>query len=255
VLILKNKILAIIPARGGSKGVKNKNVQLLGGIPLICHSINFCEEIKISFLVTTDSDKVWKSIEPYFKRNVKFNDIGLDKIEELSKGRFIHRRVGFEAKDESLISDLLFKLSKQEELVEYEYFLLLQPTSPLRAASDLDAIVSLATQGVDWSSIFSGREVGGNHPNRMYRIIDDLHAVQLDGFKSQDNIPRQQLEKIFIKDGAYYFFKKENLRNRIFIGETPVLYQRSLVPPINIDTEFDLFIARTYWSDIHENHS
>jgi CMP-N-acetylneuraminic acid synthetase len=94
-----------------------------------------------------------------------------------------------------------------------------------------------------WTSIASVTEVGGMHPDRMYRVVTNKY---LQAFQSQaygDNKPRQLLEKLFIKDGAYYMLKKTTLRSNKMLGDNMLPLFRNGFHTINIDTELDFKIA------------
>jgi len=244
---LNNKILAIIPARGGSQGVKNKNKKKLGGKPLILHTVEFAKDYGLDFLVSTDDAEIVKIVYGINDNIINWKELEDNQLMEVNKQNFLHKRSPEDAKSNSLISDLLFKLSSNNALSEkYKYFLLLQPTSPFREKDDLRGLLQYASgEEENWSSIFSAKDVGGFHPNRMYRIGKDKKVEQIDKSQSGENIPRQELEKVYIKDGSYYLFKIENLQKKFFLGTRPLIYILDRPYSVNIDSPLDFLIAET----------
>ena len=119
----KNKILAIIPARSGSIGIKNKNLSKIGGSNLLKQAINVCKKVKLisRIIVSTDSRKIAdvarkeKLEVPFYrsKKNSKSNSKILDALKEtIYKTEFYYNE-------------------------KYEYIILIEPTSPLRRPTDI----------------------------------------------------------------------------------------------------------------------
>ena len=91
----------------------------------------------------------------------------------------------------------------------------------------------------------SMKDVAGMHPDRMYRISDKLAVPFLSQDKG-DNKPRQSLERLYIKDGAYYLLKTENLKSRVMLGDLVIPFIREGLCTINIDTLEDFSLAEYY---------
>ena len=122
----KNKLLAIIPARGGSKGLQRKNVSLLAGIPLVVHSIlaaHKADSVGQVILSTEDSEIAQVG------RNYGVEVI--NRPEELATDQVQLHEV---------VAHLLETLRDRGEIPQH--FVLLQPTSPLRTATHIDEAVS-----------------------------------------------------------------------------------------------------------------
>ena len=120
----KNKILALIPARSGSKGLKNKNILKLKDIPLIAWTIKSALKSKKIDKIIVDSDS-----EKILNISKKFN-----------VNCFIHRPKKL-ALDKTPISDVIIHaLLKYKD--EYDFFLLLQPTSPFRSSKQIDKFIN-----------------------------------------------------------------------------------------------------------------
>lgn len=117
-MINKNKTWAIIPARSGSKGIKNKNIKLFMDIPLLAHSINFAKKLKFidKILVSTDSEK-YKKISLSFGAEVPF-------LRSKKNSRS-------NSMEEHVLEDIRIKLLKNN-IDPPDNILWLRPTSPLR---------------------------------------------------------------------------------------------------------------------------
>ena len=118
------KVLAIIPARGGSKGVPRKNVKLLGGIPLIAHAINCAKESsKVTrIVISTDSDEVASiAKENSCEVIMRPNDLASDTSNVV------------------LTVEHAYKTLNED----FDIIVLLQPTSPLRTGKDFDSIIEM----------------------------------------------------------------------------------------------------------------
>ena len=215
-------VLGLIPARGGSKSIPGKNLVDLGGRPLIAWTIEAALNSSLSkVIVSTDSIEIATVCESLgaqvpFMRPEKFST------------------------DSSLSIDVVIHaLDTLEE--NFDSVMLLQPTSPFRSVSDIDDAIKLLSE-VD--SVISVEDVGGRHPARMKCIDDDGFLVDPLFAEGLEHIPRQQLTAFFIRNGAIYLTHVEAIRQRTFKGAK----SKALIMPssrsINIDTEFDLVIAR-----------
>lgn len=119
---MKNNVLAIIPARSGSKGLKDKNIKILNGKPMIAYTIEAAIKSNVfeDIMISTDSEK-YSQIAKKYGATIPF----------LRDKRL--------ATDESttieVVEDVLIKLKENGK--EYEKFMILQPTSPLRDEIDI----------------------------------------------------------------------------------------------------------------------
>lgn len=240
------KTYAFIPARGGSTGVLRKNIRNLGGMPLIFHTINFAKSVDIfeRIIISTDDSEI-AEVSTNGKIAAKiFESLIEDQVIEVSNNFILHKRKNIQADTLSPIRETLFDIAKNDHpLSDFDYLCMLQPTSPFRHRNDIKGIESLIKNENTWTSIASVTEVGGMHPDRMYRVLTNKY---LEAFQSQatgDNKPRQLLEKLFIKDGAYYMLKKTTLSAKEMLGDKMLPLFRNSFYTINIDTELDFKIA------------
>jgi len=227
---LKNRILAVIPARGGSKGIPNKNLYPLLGKPLIAYTI--IESLKSKYItdliVTTDSTAI-KEVAEKYKIEVPFV-----RPENLS---------GDNALAIPTIQHATLEYEKIKD-IEYDYIIMLQPTAPLRMAFDIDeALGLLITHNSD--SVISIVDVDNYHPMKMKIVEDGL----LKDFQKPptENPPRQTLPPVYIVNGAIYATRRDVLINQSsFIGEKCLPYIMPRNRSVNIDNIEDFIIAEYF---------
>tara|TARA_B100000242_G_C43021968_1_gene475642 strand:- start:64 stop:756 length:693 start_codon:yes stop_codon:yes gene_type:complete len=185
--------LCIIPARGGSKGIKNKNIIKLKKKPLIQYSIDVAKKLKVhsEIVVSTDSLKISKIVE---KNNLNF--FGL-RPKELSG-------------DYALTKDVVkFELNRVEKKLNKKFYaiILLQPTCPIRKVETLNKAIKILNQNL-FDSVLSVSEVGAYHPFRM-KIFKNKYLKNFMHFKNENMLPRQKLPKIYIRSGSFYLIKRD----------------------------------------------
>lgn len=222
--------LGIIPARGGSKGVIDKNIRPLSEIPLIVRTLQEADKAKFldDFIVTTDSEKIKKVVE-----EAGF-DVPFLRPMEL-------------ATDTSKTVDAVRHAVDWYEKFknpQVDYIVLLQPTSPLRWADDIDKGIQIITGQKTAHSLISCYDAIGVHPSIMYTTNPDGFLVPYD--KAEKVTRRQDFQAVYVRNGALYitenvFFQKEN--RLICDSPCPLLMERSR--SINIDDELDLILAET----------
>lgn len=239
-----NNLVAFIPAREGSVGVKGKNWRNLAGTPLIKWTLDFALKAPTfkKIVVSTDSAAVCEISTDSIITRTKFNDLPEASLTQISEKLFLHKRPSKQAQTLSLINEVLFEFVATNRIFEgVDYLMLLQPTSPFRNQEELGKIL-VHLGDSNWSSVVSVSDVGGMHPDRMYSISHN-RAIRLVSQIGSDNMPRQLLDKIYIKDGAYYLLRMDNLRNNIMLGNEILPFIRSGYSTINIDSEKDFILA------------
>lgn len=222
---MEEKILAIIPARSGSKGLKDKNIKDLNGKPLIAHTIEVAKKSNLfsDIIVSTDSER-YAEISRKYGAIVPFL-----RSEELSSDT---------ASSTDVILDVL---KKMEDLgKKYDSFILLQPTSPLRTIEDLQGAYKLYKE---------------KRANAVISVCEMEHSplwsntlpenLSLDNFlKKENDDNRQKLPIYYRLNGAIYisnvkYFTKYN----DFYYKNSYAYIMSKRNSIDIDDEFDFKIA------------
>lgn len=188
LLMLNGKrVIAVIPARGGSKSVPGKNIRPLAGKPLLAWSIEIARQVSEidRIIVSTDDPKI--------------ASVGR------THGAEIYARPPHLATDEALVIDALKDLLQtlQAERETPEWVILLEPTCPLRTADDVRHCLKLVAQGVyDSVATFKDAEL---NPHRAWRLIDDVPEVFISG--AIPWLPRQKLPKAYQLNGAVYVFR------------------------------------------------
>jgi N-acylneuraminate cytidylyltransferase len=149
------------------------------------------------------------------------------------------------ARDETrtvpVLQDVVRRLENSGD--RYDAVMTLQPTAPLRTSADIDGAVELLEK-TSADSVISFVDVGGHHPARM-KFVDDEGRVSDPPFaESVEGQPRQQLPRVYLKEGSIYVTRRDVLMND---GSLQGKDCRAwLVPPeraCNIDSPFDLFLA------------
>ena len=223
------KILAIIPARAGSKGIKNKNIKLLNQKPLIDYTIDFAKKSKyINKLVISTNDKFI------------INNYANDKIIETII------RPDHLCKDNSLVIDAvrhaLAYLKSHDNYIP-EVIVVLEVTSPVRSHADLNkAIKKIIDETADSSTVFKKSNIS---PNRMWKITDENIKPFIDD--SIPFLPRQKQPITHELTGQFYvlsnsILKKETKSISLILGRTyPIISSTRF--SLDIDTESDFFVA------------
>lgn len=219
------KVLGIIPARGGSRGIKNKNIVNLKGQPLIGYTIKAVQEAKHKFdwLVSTD-------------------DLKIKKVAQALGAPVPYLRPKRLARDKTNIIEVIEDAVRRAEK-KYDYVLLLQPTAPLRRAQDIDAAITIAAGGV--TSVCSFTRVESYHPWYMYYRMGRNRIQQV--VPTRAGMPRQKFPEALWRNGAIYLVKTDYLRRyHKFISPDCHTYIMPAERSVNIDTVDDLRLAEYY---------
>jgi len=220
-------MLAIIPARGGSKGVPKKNIKPLAGKPLILWTIEAAKKTeKIDrIILSTDDDEIANTC-----RNQGI-EIPFLRPKELAQD------------DSKAIDNYIYtieELKKREENI-YEDFVVLQPTSPLRKAEDIDNAIELFINK-DADSVISFSEAS-HHPLWAKKI--DTNQKITNYFHEDASLKnRQELPIAYMPNGALFIFKYSLLRTKYtYYTDKTFAYIIPSERSVDIDTEFDFKFA------------
>ena len=231
------RVLAIIPARGGRKGVPKKNIKLLGDKPLIVHGIDCAKNSnKITkVVVSTDSDEIIQIVSQNDCQVIKRPD-------EL-------------AEDTSNVVTAVEHVYKQLDEV-FDIIILLQPTSPLRTSADLDKIVSMFENDGNLDGVISVVPFDDYHPARMYSLEENLKMIPLQ--KDGETTRRQDLKPVYYRNGCFYAVRtKAFFEQKSFMVNNKKAYVMDANWLLNIDTQRDFKIAELLyedWKDEIGNH-
>lgn len=213
-----DKVLALITARGGSKGLPRKNVLLAGGRPLVAWTVQ-------AALKAEAVDRVILSSE----------DDEIIAVASAAGCEVPFRRPPELANDQASSMDVV--IHALSELPGYDYVVLLQPTSPLRTSCDIDAAFRSMLDN-DAPACVSVTEVEQS-PYWMYTLSGDdrLYSV----LESQPNFSRRQdLPPVYVLNGAIYIAKIDwLLQTRSFLSPETVAYKMPKDRSLDIDDETD----------------
>jgi len=233
-------ILAIIPARGGSKGIPKKNIRPLCGKPLIAWTIEQAQRSKYinRIFVSTDDAEIAATAEKYGV------DVPFLRPEEY-------------ARDNSPTADAIIHaidgLEKTGE--QYDLIVLLEPTSPLRKMGDIDnAIETFLKNMNDADSLVSVGEVHLESPYIMKKIENDVVIPFLE--TDQKFFQRQQLPAIYFPYGVIYLSKIQAFRKqRTFYQKKTLAYKIERWQNYEIDDIYDFYCVEAILKHMTEGGS
>lgn len=222
----KNDTIAIIIARGGSKGIPRKNLVKLSGKPLISYAISktleAAKQWPMEVLVSTDDEEI-KSVAESYGAWCPFL-----RPPELAEDHVTSFPV---VKHALSIAETINKN-------KYEFVAYIQPTSPLWRVSDLVKCLNVLKIRSDFLSAVAVTEVG-THPFRMKRLIGGERLINFVDQGFEDMRPRQLLPKVYKRAGSIYVSRREVILNK----ETLVDNQcYGLVVPRNTAIDIDDYI-------------
>ena len=220
------EVLAIIPVRGGSKGVPGKNIKPLAGRPLVAYTIDAAHNSKYvtRTVVSTESPKIKEVV--------------------LSLGAEVVDRPAELAQDETKTAPVLLQVV--DELAKQNYHpdvvILLQATCPLRDSKELDEAFELFLENEEkgCDSVFAARRIGITHA--MWSQNPDTCEYQ--GLYDYRHRPRRQDTDrhypLLIETGATYIIKTDVMKEvKDFIGKKPLLYLNGSVGDIDTAEDFE----------------
>lgn len=227
IMIYNKKVLALIPARGGSKGIKNKNIVDLGGLPLIVYSIraakasNYIDDV----IVSTDSLEIQKISNRYG-----------------AETPFI--RPQEQASDTATTLDAVLHSLKTLEMQGrvYDILVLLQPTSPLRTVEDIDGAVELFEK-VGEEGVAAISEAS-DPPVLMRKVMDDGRMKRF--LNKNSSVRRQDMDKVYRINGSIYINLISKVNEYTSFNDNPVGYIMEKSHAVDIDELVDLEVAKYY---------
>ena len=215
------KIVSIIPARGGSKGLPGKNIIDLAGKPLIAWTIEASLKSKYitKTIVSSDNNNILEISKKFGVETIKRPDeLALDTTPT-----------------EPVIEHVLKSL---ENIEQYDYLILLQPTSPLRDEKDIDSAIKLLIQK-KVSALISTKEID----NKILKAFKNNENGYLEGIANNKYpfMRRQDLPKVFMPNGAIYIVSvKDFLKTKRLFTDKTISFEMSEEKSFDIDTKEDL---------------
>lgn len=215
------KVIAIIPARGGSKGVPGKNKKIIDGKPLIGYSIEAALQSKLLSQIWVSSD-----------------DPEIINITRQYPGIQIHERDGSLATDHSPVADTIKEIIK---LTDCDAIMLLQPTAPIRTSENIDEAIGLLQASVDINSVISVVAMNDIHPARMYWRKESILTSILPEF---EQARRQDIPPAYYRNGSIYLVRRAAFEQHHSVMVKPTIpYIMPLDWLLNIDEPRDIIIA------------
>jgi CMP-N,N'-diacetyllegionaminic acid synthase len=215
-----NKFLAIIPARKGSKRIKNKNLKNFCGKPLICWTIEAALKTKNidEIYVSTDSVAIKKMVEKkynLFIKNLRPKKISLD-----------------DSKMILAIKDAINNANKKTENI-----VLLQPTSPLRSTKDINNAINIYLKNKSSSLVSVTKLVSPYYLTKIVKLQKNLDVIfQKNNFKNED---------VFVRNGpAILITKVTNILQNNLYSKKILAYEMPFERSIDINTLEDFNLAK-----------
>jgi CMP-N-acetylneuraminic acid synthetase len=229
--VTEKNILAVIPARGGSKAVPRKNIQDLMGKPLIAHTILEAKRSRLltHIIVSTDDEDI-KTVSLHYGAEVPFL-----RPREL-------------ATDTALAVPTVQHAVRATEALKkmrYDYIVMLQPTAPLRTCEDIDNALKRLIHS-EAEGIISVVDVDNWHPMKMKRFEENGLLIDYES-PPVENPPRQILPKVYMVNGAIYATRRDVFMAKgTFKGDKCLGYIMPAERSVNIDTDADFLVAEYY---------
>jgi CMP-N,N'-diacetyllegionaminic acid synthase len=222
-MIKGKKVLAVIPARGGSKGLPGKNIKPLNGKPLIQYTLNSAKESRyIDQVVVSSEDRQILDFACHFN------------------GVICDQRPVNLATDTATINEVIREYLDRSPGVDV--ILLLQTTSPLRTAQDIDEALELFVKR-DFHPVVSVTK-SMKSPYWMYTLDQGQHLQPV--IENRQSTNRQSLPEVFVLNGAIYISTASDfLHNNGFLSNDTLAFPMPGERSIDIDYQLDFDLAET----------
>jgi len=213
-------MLAIIPARGGSKGLPGKNIRLLLGKPLIAYTIEAAKKSKLvtDIIISTDDEEIADTA-------VKFG------------ARLPFMRPSHLASDTSLaIETYQYTINRlaQQEKKNIDEFIVLQPTSPMRTSEHIDSAIQLFREKNADSVVSYTQEA---HPVNWHKYIRE--DLTFENIFEERIANRQEYRKSYFPNGAVFVYKYELIKSGHLYSQKSFAYIMPQDRSVDIDTMQD----------------
>lgn len=223
-------MIALIPARGGSKGVPGKNIRPLKGKPLIAYAIDCAKGSKyVDRVIVSTDDPETADVARRYGAEVPF------------------LRPAHLATDSSMAVDTyIYTVDRlaETENASVDSFVVLLPTTPLRTSGDVDRAIGLFLEKNADSVISYTPEA---HPVRWHKYINDDGSFENVFEETLAN--RQELRKSYYPNGAIYVFRTSVVKARKYYTDNSYAYVMPRERSVDIDTEEDFRLAEFLLGD------
>ncbi len=225
-------VLGVITARGDSKSVPLKNIHTLAGKPLIAYTIDASRRSALltRCIVSTDAEQI-AQIALSLGADVPFMRPRELATDTTSSIEVVQHAISFFA----------------EAGEHYDYVMILQPTSPLRTAADIDAAISIAHQtGAD--SVMSMKELDDMSVAKLKTVDSEGRIAPLVTDEGTRSALRQDMPKIYKRNAAIYLTKSEYVQKGDLFGEDSRAYIMPEERSIDINRPVDFELAEFFLS-------
>ena len=238
-MIGNKKILGLIPARGGSKGIPRKNIRNISGIPLVGFAITAARLVpEIDMVTLSTDDQEIADVGKTFGADVPFL-----------------RPAEIAADDTPMIDVVSFTLKYLEGHGQsFDYVCLFQPTTPFRDPKTISKAIALLDSRPDADSCVALAQVIDFHPKRIRRIVDGY----VEGYLGENADAECQQRQAHFGDAAYrrcgtfYISRSQTiLRQKSVFGRKVLPYIVDGCQAVTIDDKLDLLLVEAIWSQRH----
>ena len=224
------RVLGIILARGGSKGLPGKNKMMLRGKPLIAWTVQAgLQSVYINdIVVSTDSHEIAEIAQEYGA------EVPFIRPENL-------------ATDASQSADSISHAIRflQEQGRKYDYVILLEPTSPMRDNLDIDDAISMLIS-CGGSALVSVCRASTSHPSFMFTMESEQKLRPYENIRSVGSLRRQDLSRVFYPDGSLYISSIETFQKEMtFYHEGTLGFEMPRWKSFEIDDDLDFLLVET----------
>jgi CMP-N,N'-diacetyllegionaminic acid synthase len=238
-----SKILVVIIARGGSKGIPNKNLADIGGKPMISHCIETAlkasELIPLNVIVSTDSCAIRKVslIAGAWVPFIRPAHLAGDNIQSCP---VVQHAVSIA---ESIVNH------------RYETIVYSQATSPLASYADMVKCIEVLKSNSEIESVVAVVETE-THPFRMKRMLSDRRIVNYIDQGFEDMRPRQSLPKVYRRAGSFYVSRRRVvMEDGSLVGDPCIGIPVSPETAVDIDSQIDLELVRLLYNNFKSSKS
>ena len=218
------RVIGVVPARRGSKGVPRKNLRLLAGKPLVVYTLDAARESRLldHVIVTTDDPDV----------AAVSRTLGVDVIDRPAD------LAGDDVPMWPVVNHALEHVERSAPPTDAVFTL--QPTTPFRTADDIDAAIELLRIR-DADSVIGVVRVYDTHPARMKRIEDGF----LEDFciPEDESARRQDLPPAYLRNGAIYVTRRDVVARGSLRGRRQLAFEMPPERSVNVDEPLDLVVA------------
>lgn len=234
-------VYAIIPARSGSKGVKDKNIRMLNGFPMIAYTIaaaNLSDKID-RVIVSTDSEKYAETARRYGAETpfIRPAEISGDKSTDIE---FMKHAINWLGENEHIIP---------------EFWVHLRPTNPLRDCKVIDLAVTAFINDKNADSLRSAH-VADVSPFKWFLLDNEGYYKTFNGISLDEaNRPRQDFPAVYIPDGYVDVLRSSYIiKNDLLHGEKMIGFQSPKCVDVDSVRDFEELenIVKDYKSDVYE---